>query len=138
MNNSLARVWPIIALAFPVLEIIGLVRVWDQIGAWTLLWLLAAVLAGGALIALERAAFMPVMAATLMAGGNPIDAVKASGLRFLAGLLLIFPGVLSDGMALFLLVWAGFRRPLAGPVRRPPGAAANDDVIEGDFRRVDD
>lgn len=138
MNNSLARFWPIIALAFPVLEIIGIVRVWDAIGAWTLVWLLLAVFLGSALISLERVAFMPVMAATMMAGGNPFEVLKASGLRFLAGLLLIFPGAITDVMALFLLVWAGFRPALAHPARRPPGAAANDEVIEGDFRRIDD
>lgn len=138
MNNSLARFWPIIALAFPVLELIGIIRIWDAIGVWTLAWLLLAVLAGSALISLERVAFMPVMAATMMNGGNPFDAIKASGLRFLAGMLLIFPGAISDVMALFMLVWAGFRPPLAQPVRRAPGAAANDDIIEGDFRRVDD
>ncbi|TCJ17100.1 FxsA family protein [Parasulfuritortus cantonensis] len=138
MNNSLARFWPIIALAFPVLEIIGIVRIWDAVGIWTLVWLLLDVAAGAALIALERAAFMPVMAATMMGGGNPFEALKASGLRFLAGVMLIFPGPISDAIALILLVWAGFRPPVPEPIRRPRGAAANDDVIEGDFRRVDD
>lgn len=123
-----------------MLELIGIIRIWDAIGAWTLVWLLLAMLAGAALIALERAAFMPVMAAAMMAGGNPLDALKASGLRFLAGLLLIFPGPISDVLALFLLLWAGFRPPAAaapaGATRS--GGAANDDIIEGDFRRVDD
>lgn len=137
MNGLLARFWPIIALAFPVLEIIGIVLVWDRIGFWTLLWLLLAMLAGMALIALERVAFLPGLAAAMLAGGNPFDSLKASGLRFLAGLLLIIPGPLSDAAALLLLLWAGLR-PSPPAMPRRPGQAANDDVIDGDYRRVDD
>ena len=45
----------------------------------------------------------------------------------MAGLLLIFPGVVSDGLALLLLIWP-----------RPPAPAAPDsDVIEGEYRRED-
>jgi UPF0716 protein FxsA len=138
MNVLLARFWPIIALAFPVLEIIGIVLIWDKIGFWTLAWLFLAVLAGSALIALERVAFLPGLAASVLAGANPLASLKSSGLRFLAGMLLIFPGAMSDGVAVLLLLWAGFRPALPAQVRRPPGSAANDDVIEGDYRRVDD
>lgn len=137
MNGLLARFWPIIALAFPVLELIGIILIWGEIGFWTLLWLLLAAIAGAALISLERVAFMPGLAAAMLAGGNPLEAVKASGLRFLAGLLLIFPGAIGDVFALVLLLWAGFRPPPPPRMPRGPGAAANDDVIEGDFRRVD-
>ncbi len=137
MNSSLAGIWPIIALAFPVLELIGIISIWGDIGAWTLLWLFLAAVAGSTLISLERVAFMPGLAAAMLAGGNPLATLKASGLRFLAGLLLIFPGAISDVLALLLLLWAGFRPP---PPRTPrgPGAAANDDVIEGEFRRMDE
>jgi UPF0716 protein FxsA len=136
MNGLLAKFWPIIALAFPVLEIVGIVLIWGEIGAWTLLWLLLAILAGSALISLERGAFVSSLAAAMQGGGNPFLAIKVSGLRFLAGILLIIPGPVSDVFALALLLLAGFcpapRRP---PIR--PDAAANDDVIEGDFRRLD-
>jgi UPF0716 protein FxsA len=59
-------------------------------------------------------------------------------LRFmLAGVLLIFPGVFSDLIALVLLL------PLRGPdlgagMGGEPPRAANDSVIEGEFSRVDD
>jgi UPF0716 family protein affecting phage T7 exclusion len=79
MNGVLARFWPIIALAFPVLELIGIVSIWDRIGAWTLLWLLLAVVVGSALISLERLAFMPGLAASVLAGTNPLDVHNASG-----------------------------------------------------------
>jgi UPF0716 protein FxsA len=132
----LAGMGPIIALAFPVLEIIGIVLIWGQAGAWTLLWLLLAALAGAALISVERVAFMPGLAAAMLAGGNPFDALKASGLRFLAGLMLIFPGALSDVVALFLLLWAGLRP--AQPARGGARPMGDDGVIEGECHRVDD
>jgi UPF0716 protein FxsA len=136
MKGLLARFWPIIAVALPVLEIVGIVLIWGKLGFWTLLWLLLAVIAGSALISLERVAFMPGLAASMLAGGNPFQALKTSGLRFLAGLLLIFPGVISDVAALILLLLSGFR-PTAPAAPRRPTRAANDDVIEGDFRRMD-
>lgn len=131
--------WLIITLAFPVLEIAGILLVWDRIGAWTLLWLALAVPAGLALIALERVAFLPLMAGTVLAGGHPLQALKSSGLRFLAGVLLIFPGFLSDALAVLFLVLSGFR-PARAPATRPgarPGQVANDEIIEGDYRRID-
>lgn len=136
MKGLLARFWPIIAVALPVLEIVGIVLIWGELGFWTLLWLLLAFIAGSALISLERVAFMPGLAASMMAGGNPFQALKTSGLRFLAGLLLIFPGAISDAVALILLLFSGFR-PAAPAARRRPTQAANDDVIEGEFKRMD-
>jgi UPF0716 protein FxsA len=74
------------------------------------------------------------MAAAVLAGQHPLQSLKASGLRFLAGLLLILPGAASDLLALVLLAWAGFRPP---PHRPPGGGPAGDEVIEGEYRRLD-
>lgn len=136
-------------MAFPLLELYGIVRVWGLMGAWTLAWLLLAVLAGAALIAVERVAFLPGVAASVLAGDSPLTALKTSGLRFLAGILLILPGVMSDVLAVLLLLWAGLR-PIPAPVPPPgprpqpgagPGPRTNartgDDVIEGEYRRID-
>lgn len=146
MVRFLVSLWPIIALAFPLLELYGIVTVWHWIGGWTLVWLLAAALAGGALIAAERLTFMPRMVGVMMGGENPFAALKGSGMRFLAGALLMFPGFFSDILAgLFLLLslfqptptmrhWQGEDD---GPRAPGPGRAANDDVIEGEYHRVD-
>jgi UPF0716 protein FxsA len=144
MVRFVAGLWPIIALAFPLLELYGIVTVWHWIGAWTLLWLLASALAGIALIATEQRTFMPRMAGAMMGGGNPFGALKGIGLRFMAGALLLFPGFFSDILAgVFLLVALFLPEPVMGrrgegpEVGRGPGKAANDDVIEGEFRRMD-
>lgn len=137
MVRWLAGLWLIIAVAFPLLEIWGIWRLWPVLGGWTLAWLLLAAVAGVALIAAERAAFLPGLVASIEAGGNPFANLKASGLRFLAGLLLILPGAISDVLALLLLLWAGHRP--AAPLSRPrrAGRTADDEVIEGDYRRLD-
>jgi len=130
-QRLLIKIWPIIALAFPVLEIIGIVQIWKGIGGWSLLWLAGAVLWGAALIAGERAAFGARLAEAMLGGKSPVGLLFASGQRFLAGGLLILPGALSDLLALILLLRAGLP---ARPARSKTGAEG---VIEGEFHRVD-
>ncbi|MEW6590376.1 MAG: FxsA family protein, partial [Pseudomonadota bacterium] len=60
---------------------------------------------------------------------HPLAALFASGRVLLAGGLLVFPGFLSDALALGLLL-------MPGTWRRP--RAANDDILEGEFRREHD
>ena len=60
----------------------------------------------------------------------------AGARAFFAGLLLLFPGVLTDVVALLIVLLPG--RVLPAPSQRTGGAqgAANDAVIEGEFREV--
>lgn len=146
MFRLVAGLWPIIALAFPLLELFGIVAVWHLEGAWTLAWLLLGMFAGTALLAAERVTFMPRLVGVMMGGEPPFAALKGSGLRVLAGLLLIFPGFISDALAAVLLLWS-LLQP-APRIRHWNGAAkddayasrsraANDDAIEGEYHRVD-
>lgn len=128
----------IIALAFPALELAGIYQIWQLIGAWTLLWLAAAVVAGVAVLRRAQAEFLPRMLYAGFEGRTPFAALWHSGRQFLAGGLLIFPGAASDVLALLLLLGSLGSRP--GPPRQRPGygpQAANDDVIEGQWRRED-
>jgi len=126
----------IIAFAFPVLEMLGIYRIWQVIGAWTLVWLGLAVLAGLALIAAERASFLPRLLDALRRGAHPVRLLFASGQRFLAGLCLIVPGALSDIAAVLLLLGAAILH-LRMPPPPPPPRPDEPGVIEGEFRRVD-
>lgn len=130
---------PIIALGLPVLELVGIYWVWQGLGAWTLAWLAGAALAGGMLIARERAYFAPRMAQSLFNGSAPLSVLLGSGLRFLAGVLLILPGALSDTVALVLLLFSlGRGTPAPGSGQPPPYVRPGpDDVIEGEYRRMD-
>lgn len=134
----------IIALALPALELVAIYQIWGLIGAWTLAWLALAALAGFWLIALERLAFLPRIVASLSGGASPWGIITGSGLRFVAAGLLIFPGPLSDAVALLLLL-ASLLTGGVQPTRAPPGMgsprhgprAANDEIIEGEYKRVD-
>jgi UPF0716 protein FxsA len=117
-------------IAFPVAEAISIMWLAGQIGWWTLAWLAAAFLGGIALIRFERIAIAPRMLFSMQRGESPFRALFTSTRLFVAGGLLMFPGLITDVMALALLLYPGtWKRP---PIARP---AANDDVIEGEFRR---
>lgn len=134
---------PIIAVALAALELVGIYRIWQWIGPWTLLWLAGAVLAGVTLIRLEHASLAPRLVQTLLHGEAPLRALLGIGLRFLAGILLILPGAVSDLVALLLLLFTlGRRSPSRGPSGPRPGAARQQrpdrgETIEGEYRRVD-
>jgi UPF0716 protein FxsA len=122
----------IIVLSFPALEIYTLVKVYQSIGWWVVALLLASAFAGAMLIAEERLAFIGRMMMAVQTGGSPIRALFESGRTMIAGGLLIFPGVISDALAILLLLVParlfGRRSQVIKPV---------DDVIEGEFRRED-
>jgi len=134
----------IIAVAVPALEIVGIYLVGSRIGlGLTLLWLVAAMLLGAAVIREEQASFMPRLQQAMAQGQAPFALLWASGRRFLAGVLLILPGPFSDVVALLLLLWP---RPKLAPVAQEPvepmqperpRRSANGEVIEGEFRRED-
>lgn len=142
----------IIAVAFLALEIVGIALVAGEIGALrTFIWLLAAVLAGGWLIRTAGAGFMPELMQASAGGQDPLRVMWRTGRRFLAGLLLIFPGPVTDVLAVLLLLTAGLPRkqvpdfpggygPGPGHGPRPPPRRNRQDregVIEGEFRRED-
>jgi len=115
-------------LGFPVLEGWVLFRLGERFGAWVLVWLALAVILGVLLIRMEKLVWALRLAASLRAQRSPFGALLASARSVFAGLLLIFPGVVSDVIALLLLLWP---LPKGGPL----DGAGRDDVIEGEFRR---
>ena len=132
----------IIAVAIPALEIVGIYQIGSSIGlGWTLFWLLAAMLAGGAVIRQEQALFMPRLQQALQQGQPPFRLLWASGRRFLAGVLLIIPGPFSDFIAVLLLLWPSPKldMPQRMDAEQPQTTSrgSNRDVIEGEFRRED-
>jgi UPF0716 protein FxsA len=125
-----------VLLGFPVLEAWVLFRLGDAIGFWVLVWLVAAAVAGVLLIRFEKLVWAVRFANQLRQQGSPLSALLASFRSLVAGLLLIFPGVISDVLALLLLIW-----PMSGggSIRRGGGRDADrtPGVIEGDYRRED-
>ena len=124
----------LLVLSFPVLEAVGIFWVAGAIGAWVLLWLLLAAIAGVMLVRVERLAWSARLLFSVQSGSHPLAALLASGRILLAGALLVFPGFISDVVALVLLLmpttWRG-RKP-------PPAAAPRDGVLDGEFKREPD
>ena len=139
----------LLLLSFPVLEAIGIFWVADAIGGWVLLWLLLAAVAGVMLIRVELVAWGARLLFSMQSGANPLASLFATGLILLAGGLLVFPGFISDALALVLLLipgtWAGHRRdplrpanddmppPWSGPRWGDVGTASK--TIDGEFKR---
>ena len=121
-----------ILLGFPLLEAVVLVRLSDTLGWWILAWMVLAAVAGMALIKEARFALVARLAAGLAQGRFSIVALTDSARTVLAGILLIYPGVVSDLIALTLLLLPGPRLVTESAVRRERRGT----FIEGDFRRT--
>jgi UPF0716 protein FxsA len=119
-----------ILLGFPLLEILVLARLAETYGWWVFAWVVLSAIAGFALLKEARFALVARVGAALAAGQFSIAAFVDSARTVLAGLLLIFPGVISDFLALTLLL---LPRRLPEPVHAH--ARAHGDVIDGQFRR---
>lgn len=116
----------LLVLLFPALEIYTMFQVADMIGWWLLVWLVFSAILGWALIKEESMAVFGRLTMTAQSGQSPFAALWTSGRNILAGVLLIFPGVISDVIALILLVWPG-NTPRPNRRNMP-----DDGVIEGE------
>ena len=120
-----------ILLGFPLLEAVVLVRLGENHAWFVVAWLLLAACAGVALIKEARFALVARLAAALAEGRFSITALVDSARTVVAGLLLIFPGFVSDLIA-FTLLLLPVPRGAIEPVRRTSAGQ----IIEGEFRRA--
>lgn len=129
-----------ILLAFPVMEIWLLIELGGRYGWWLGGYLVLMAILGWRLILDEKFLMLGRMAQTLSQGGTPAKAIFGSAKNLFAGILLILPGVISDAIAVLLLLLPAPKPVFVSretPRRRTRPEAANDDVIEGEFRRED-
>ena len=122
-----------ILLAFPVMELLLLIELAGRYGWWLLLYLVVVAVLGWRLIMDEKLLVLGRMTDTLRQGKRPTQALFGSAKNMIAGVLLIIPGVLSDVLAVILLLI-----PTPHPASTSQPKAANDEVIEGEFRREDE
>ncbi len=125
----------LVLLAFPIVEIWILINLFQQYGWWVLLYLVAMVLLGLQLIRDEKLLFLGRVMQSLSQGGNPMKAIFGSARNIIAGILLIIPGVLTDVIAVVLLLIPVDKSAIKSSTFKQQ--AANDDVIEGEFHRED-
>jgi UPF0716 protein FxsA len=121
-----------ILLGFPVMEILLLARLAETHGWWVLGWVVLAAMAGVALLKEARFALVARLGAALAAGHFSIAAFVDSARTVLAGLFLIFPGVISDLIALTLLL---LPRRVPEPVHAHAHARGPGHVIDGQYHR---
>jgi len=119
-----------ILLGFPLLEAVVLVRLANTMGWWVLAWMILAACAGMALIKEARFAMLARLAAGFAHGEFNILALTDSARTVIAGLLLIYPGVVSDLIAITLLLL-----PRSDAVQQTTRPRASGAVMDGEFRR---
>jgi UPF0716 protein FxsA len=120
-------------LALPIAEIWILINLFHQYGWWVLLYLVAMILLGLQLIRDEKLLFSGRMMQSLNQGGNTMKAMFGSARNIIAGILLIIPGVLTDLIAVVILLIPVNKSEIKSSTFKQQ--AANDDVIEGEFHR---
>lgn len=126
----------VLLIAFPIAEIWILIHLADEYGWWVLLYLVVVTMLGLQLIREEKLLFSGRMMQSLMQGGNPVKAVFGSARNIIAGVLLVIPGAITDIIAIILLlIPVKNNKTTSDKFTNKP--AANDDVIEGEFKRED-
>lgn len=129
--------WMVLAIlmGFPLMEGAVLYRLASGpagSGFWVIAWLVFAAIAGVVLIKQARFFLLARLASALAQGRFSIGALIDSFRTVIAGLLLIFPGVISDIMALLLLLLP-MREPVFQEVSRPTPRARGR-ILDGEFR----
>ena len=127
----------LIVLTFPVLDVLATLRFARWTGVPAVAWFIVSAIAGAVLLRKERVTFRAKTLAALRGDQPLLRGLVDSGRRILAALLLILPGIVSDVIALLLLLLPiNLGAPLATqPVGVTRGFAR--DSLEGDFHRVD-
>lgn len=134
-------------LAFPIAEILVLIKLFNAYGIWVLCYLVVVALLGLQLIKEEKLLFSGKMMQGMMQGGNPIKTLFGSARNMIAGILLIVPGVITDVIAAILLLIplkesqvndaANSDQPYQSPPfeSSQPHHKHQGEVIEGEYKR---
>lgn len=127
----------LILLAIPLIELAGLIMLGQAIGVGlTLLWVLASGILGVAVIQTQGWSMLQRLQVRMAHDRSPFGVLKSGMWGVLAGLLLVFPGVLTDAAALpcLLLAWRHRGRTPPGDPEGPGVWRSGDhDIIEGEW-----
>jgi UPF0716 protein FxsA len=126
-----------IVLIFPVLDVLATIRFARWAGIPAVVLLIASTIAGIVLLRKERTTFRAKTLAALRGDQPLLRGLLDSGRKVLAALLLILPGVISDVMALLLLLLPINLGPPLVTQSATIGRGFARKSLEGDFRRLD-
>ena len=133
-------------LAIPLIEIYLLIEVGAQIGAeWTIAAVVATAVIGAALVRRQGLKTLSNLRSSLNAGETPALVLLEGAILLIAGALLLTPGFFTDALGFACLIPPLRRRAIRGWLERvivlSPGGrtrASQGDMVEGEFRRLDD
>ena len=128
----------LIVLAFPVVDVMATLRFARWTGIPALAWMLASTVAGLLLLRHERLGFRARTLAALRGDRPLMRGLLDSGRKVLAALFLILPGVLSDVIAILLLLFPiNVGAPFSPQTVGAGYGVRRTDALDGDYRRVD-
>ena len=122
----------ILLLSFPVIEIWGIFKLSALYWRWFFLYMILVTYLGWRLIKEEKQLVFGKLMGAMSQGGNPIKAMIGSARNLFAGILFIIPGVITDSLAVILLLI---------PIKNNASQnvhPSEEDVIEGEYRRYDE
>lgn len=123
-----------ILLSFPVIDLMVTMRFARWTGVPTLVWLLVSASIGTLLLRHERGGFRARTLGALRGDQPLMRGLVDSGRKVLAGMLFILPGILSDLLAVALLLLPiNLGRQLAAQA----AGGGFGDSLDGDYRRID-
>ena len=140
----------LILLAFPLLEIFILLSLGQRYGWWVIVYLVVVGFLGLQLIRDEKQLISAKMMQNLRTSASPMKAVLGSARNIFAGILLLIPGVITDIIAVVLLlipmqqasvntdgnVDGAYGSDFETHFGREHTNTANDDVIEGEYTEI--
>lgn len=126
-------------ILLPLLELFVFVKACDEIGFFVALALLIlAALIGGTLVRHQGFQTIIAMQDAMDRGKVPLDALFDGFCIVMAGVLLIFPGFITDVLAILLLL-PHLRNVMRGFIRKHPDWHTHDSgTIEGEYEYIDD
>ena len=129
-----------IVMSFPLLDLFVTARFarWSGVPMW--MWLTGSAIAGLCVLTHERVQFRTRTLAAFRGDQSLMRGLLDSGRRVLAGMLLLVPGILTDVMALVLLLLPINQRGAFDPQPVTAGRTPyrrDRRTLDGDYRRVD-
>ncbi|HEY8190286.1 MAG TPA: FxsA family protein [Micavibrio sp.] len=141
-------IFGILFLLLPIVEIALFIRVVNEIGFFSAVFLcLAMAIVGGALVRRQGLNTLAAIQAALDRGEMPVDRMFDGMCLFVAGALFLLPGFFSDFLALLLLLpptRAVLRRHVAQYMTVTDGAMnggvqpPDSEILDAEFTRVED
>jgi UPF0716 protein FxsA len=124
-------------ILFPIMEIWLLIHLAEQYGWWLGLYLVLVTYLGWRLIQEEKQKMMSRMLESLTQGVMPNIAILMGFKNLLAGVLLVVPGIISDVIAVCLLLIPSGNQPSNSEKFKHTSNESQDSgsVFEGEFTR---